>query len=419
MVAAVGRPGHGPIEAALESSPDDQTGPSPSSPFVKGTACRWQTERPCRSTPHPDRHRSTHWGSPQASSPGGRGRRGTLDRAQHPPTPALPAWPATAPGSSPAPTMVNGHGLRFAEGPASGPPLLLIHAQSTDLWSWAPVMPALARDFHVFAVDVPGHGASDWDPELYNGPVLGELFADFIAGVIGEQAIVAGHSSGGLIAAWIAAARPGEAVAAVLEDPPLFSSVPPRSEATWNHVELARTCLDFLRSTRRHFTEFLLERSQLFDLFGPAGKRIRADALRRRRAHRDKPPTLPYMPPAMNEAYRALDSYDPMFGLAFFDGAFHDLFDHADTLSAISRPTLFLHCDWQTRDGILLGAMDDADAAHAQMLIGGRAREESGIGARLPRRASSGVRAARPCIRARCGRRGRPARVAQAVDLLE
>lgn len=266
-------------------------------------------------------------------------------------------------------TMVNGHGLRFAEGPAAGPPLLLIHAQSTDLWSWAPVMPALARDFHVFAIDVPGHGASNWDPELYNGPVLGELFADFIAGVIGEQTIVAGHSSGGLIAAWIAAARPDEAVAAVLEDPPLFSSVPPRSEATWNHVELAQACRDFLTSDASDFTEFLLERSQLFDLFGPAGERIRADALRRRRARRDKPPTLPYMPPAMNEAYRALDSYDPMFGLAFFDGAFHDLFDHADTLSAISRPTLLLHCDWQTRDGILLGAMDDADAARAELLI--------------------------------------------------
>lgn len=41
-------------------------------------------------------------------------------------------------------TMVNGHGLRFVEGPASGLLLLLIHAQSTDVWSWAPVMPALA-----------------------------------------------------------------------------------------------------------------------------------------------------------------------------------------------------------------------------------------------------------------------------------
>ncbi len=266
-------------------------------------------------------------------------------------------------------TMVNGHGLRFVEGPAAGPPLLLLHAQSTDLWSWAPVMPALARDFHVFALDVPGHGASDWDPELYNGPVLGELFADFIAGVIGEQTIVAGHSSGGLIAAWMAAARPDEVVAVVLEDPPLFSSVQPRAETTWNHVELAQPCRDFLASDAPDLTEFLLERSRLFDLFGPVGERIRRDALRRRRARPDQSLILPYAPPAMNEAYRALDSYDPMFGLAFFDGAFHDLFDHADTLSAISRPTLLLHCDWQTRDDILLGAMDDADAARAEMLI--------------------------------------------------
>lgn len=266
-------------------------------------------------------------------------------------------------------TMVNGHTLRFAEGPASGPPLLLIHAQSTDLWSWAPVLPALARDFHVFAVDVPGHGGSEWDPELYNGPVLGELLADFIAGVIGEQTVVAGHSSGGLIAAWMGAARPDEVLAVVLEDPPFFSSVMPRAEVTWNHVELAQTCHDFITADAPDFVEFLLEHSRLFDFFGPSGEKIRADALRRRRRHPHRPVALPYVPPAMNEIYRALDHYDPMFGCAFFDGSFHDLFDHAETLSALARPALLIHCTWQARDGILLGAMDDADAARAAMLI--------------------------------------------------
>ena len=267
-------------------------------------------------------------------------------------------------------TMVNGNWVRFAEGPASGPPLLLLHGQSTDLWSWAPVLPALARDFHVFTLDVPGHGGSAWDPDLYNGPVLGELFADFIAGVIGEQTIVAGHSSGGLIAAWMGAARPDEVLAVVLEDPPFFSSVLPRAEATWNHVELATACHDFLtQGDSEDFTAYLLERSRLFDLFGPPGERIRADALRRHIAHPGQPVVLPYMPPAMNEVYRALEHYDPAFGLSFYDGSFHDLFDHADTLSALARPALLIHCDWNTRDGVLLGAMDDGDAARAAMLL--------------------------------------------------
>ena len=267
-------------------------------------------------------------------------------------------------------TMVNGHWLRFLEGPAAGPPLLLLHGQSTDLWSWAPVLPALSRDFHVFAIDVPGHGGSAWDPEPYNGPVLGELFADFIAGVIGEQTIVVGHSSGGLIAAWMGAARPDEVLAVVLEDPPLFSSVLPRAETTWNHVELAQACHDFLtEGDAQDFTAFLLERSLLFGMFGPVGERIRSDALRRHQAHHGRPLVLPYVPPAMNEIYRALEHYDPAFGLAFFDGSFHDLFDHAETLSALARPVLLIHCNWNTHEGVLLGAMDDADAARAAQLL--------------------------------------------------
>lgn len=267
-------------------------------------------------------------------------------------------------------TMVNGHWLRFLEGPAAGPPLLLLHGQSTDLWSWAPVLPALSRDFHVFAIDVPGHGGSAWDPELYNGPVLGELFADFIAGVIGEQTIVVGHSSCGLIAAWMGAARPDEVLAVVLEDPPLFSSVVPRAETTWNHVELAQACHDFLtEGDAQDFTAFLLERSLLFDMFGPVGERMRSDALRRHQAHPGRPLVLPYVPPAMNEIYRALEHYDPAFGLAFFDGSFHDLFDHAETLSALARPVLLIHCNWNTHEGVLLGAMDDADAARAAQLL--------------------------------------------------
>ena len=232
------------------------------------------------------------------------------------------------------------------------------------------MLPALSRDFHVFAIDVPGHGGSAWDPELYNGPVLGELFADFIAGVIGEQTIVVGHSSGGLIAAWMGAARPDEVLAVVLEDPPLFSSVLPRAETTWNHVELAQACHDFLtEGDAQDVTAFLLERSLLFGMLGPVGERMRSDALRRHQAHPGRPLVLPYVPPAMNEIYRALEHYDPAFGLAFFDGSFHDLFDHAETLSALARPVLLIHCNWNTHEGVLLGAMDDADAARAAQLL--------------------------------------------------
>lgn len=44
--------------------------------------------------------------------------------------------------------------------------------------------------------------------------------------VIGEQCFVSGHSSGGILAAWLGANAPELVSGALLEDPPLFSVTP-------------------------------------------------------------------------------------------------------------------------------------------------------------------------------------------------
>src|SRR3546814_70716 len=48
----------------------------------------------------------------------------------------------------------------YAEGPDNGPPLMLLHAQLMDWLDYSRVMPALAKDYHVFVVDYQGHGAT-------------------------------------------------------------------------------------------------------------------------------------------------------------------------------------------------------------------------------------------------------------------
>lgn len=312
-------------------------------------------------------------------------------------------------------TMINGHRIRFAEGPDSGPALVLLPGQVSDLWNYARVMCDLSRDFHVYAVDVPGHGGSEHDPELYSGAVLGELFADFIAGVVGEQAIVSGHSSGGLIAAWIAASRPEVVAALVLEDPPFFSSALPESEKTANHVDLATTAHAFLTEhgsaldaadppagdpfaadppagdpfateppagdpfaaepragdpRGADFVAFYAAHTPMLDMFGDLGPRMRARARAQRAADPQRSVRWALMPPVLNEYFRGMGDYDPRFGQAFFDGSFHDHFDHALTLAAISAPTLLIHCNWfHDEDGVLMAAMSGEDAERARELI--------------------------------------------------
>ncbi|MFE9257445.1 alpha/beta fold hydrolase [Streptomyces sp. NPDC006879] len=84
----------------------------------------------------------------------------------------------------------------------AGEPLLLLHGIGHHLQAWEPVMDLLAADHEVYAVDLPGFGASAPLPEgVEYGlasvvPVLGQLCA-----ALGlDRPHVAGNSLGGLLA---------------------------------------------------------------------------------------------------------------------------------------------------------------------------------------------------------------------------
>jgi pimeloyl-ACP methyl ester carboxylesterase len=89
----------------------------------------------------------------------------------------------------------------------SGPPLVLLHGVSLSAAAWAPIFTALS-DWRVLAVDLPGHGLSD--PDRYrSGQVrrrARELIDDIFDALGLDEAAVVGHSLGGMLALWYAAA---------------------------------------------------------------------------------------------------------------------------------------------------------------------------------------------------------------------
>src|SRR3989442_5374806 len=83
-----------------------------------------------------------------------------------------------------------------------GPPLVLIHGGLGEAGDWSPIMPLLARRFHLYIQDRHGHGLSDaFD---YRGVDPSELSATFLADVLDSRGLrtipLVGCSMGGFCA---------------------------------------------------------------------------------------------------------------------------------------------------------------------------------------------------------------------------
>lgn len=115
------------------------------------------------------------------------------------------------------------------DGDDDAPPVLVLHGitQSTATWSW--LVPHLADRHRVVRLDFRGHGRSGRTPGAYTIP---HYIADATAvceQVLGQPAVLIGHSLGGGTAAGLAQTRPELARGVVLEDPAIMA--PPAADA--------------------------------------------------------------------------------------------------------------------------------------------------------------------------------------------
>ena len=97
--------------------------------------------------------------------------------------------------------------LNYAEGPNAGPPVLFLHGL-TDRWQFfLPVMPTMTQNWHVYALDFRGHGASKHTPPYRYLDHINDTIS-FIEDVIGEPVHLYGTALGGMAALMVAARRP-------------------------------------------------------------------------------------------------------------------------------------------------------------------------------------------------------------------
>jgi pimeloyl-ACP methyl ester carboxylesterase len=108
--------------------------------------------------------------------------------------------------------------LNYAEGPANGPPLVLLHGLGRRWQVFLPLIPALSMRWHIFAPDLRGHGKSSRVARGYHGSQYSEDIARFLRERVSTPAVVFGHSLGGMIGMWVASRHADLVRALILGD---------------------------------------------------------------------------------------------------------------------------------------------------------------------------------------------------------
>lgn len=265
--------------------------------------------------------------------------------------------------------------LNYYESGTATAKLLLLHAQGTNSSSFDNVIAKLAKHYHVYLVDCYGHGKSSHNPEKYNLVSIGSDLIAFIENVICDSVAVLGHSSGGLIAAYIAA-HCDKCTRLIMEDPPFFSSLGERRYNTYNYKDLSSVCQRFLsQNEQKDFVHYYFINQYCWNFFPPDSRetireKLGSFALKYRTKHPDKPLKVPFWPKAFLEGFKGLQDYDPRFGVSFYNDSFNRNVDYEELLSKIKCDTLFMKATTTIgEDGLLQGALSDEDLERVNALV--------------------------------------------------
>ena len=264
--------------------------------------------------------------------------------------------------------------INYSESPANGPALLLVHGQGMEWEDYASVLPELSRRYHVFAIDCFFFFNDTATTEIYTCEANGEALIEFARQVIGSPYIVSGHSSGGIIAAYVAAHDHDHVKACVLEDPPLFRVTPEQVQegagafAWYDGYTIAH---EFLQQDKvTEYAAWYASHSYLFGLFGGMQDMLAKQTTEWCAKHPGEHAVNAWVPRAWTRGMYFMDDYDPRFGDAFYDGSWMAGIDQEALLNQIECPVVYLKAKTNYGDdGVLYAATTDEDAARVERAI--------------------------------------------------
>ena len=265
--------------------------------------------------------------------------------------------------------------INYYETDSNNPILLIIHAQSANSSSYSGVIKELSKKFHLIIIDCYGHGKSSHNKEKYNIISQGNDLIEFIQYKTDEKISILGHSSGGLIACYIAS-KSDLCNNLILEDPPLFSSVGEKRFNYYNYNDLSTICHNFINQDEEEDFVYYYFMNQYMWNFFPENSREKIrnksgkSARKYRKKHPDKALKIRFWPKKFLEAFNGMEQYDPYFGENFYNDTFNCNINYSKLLSEINCKTLFMKANTKIGDdGIIMGALTDDDLQQVMDLI--------------------------------------------------
>jgi len=140
--------------------------------------------------------------------------------------------------------QVGPYRVHYYEG-GEGPPLVFVHGLGAESLNWVPAMLSYRHQFHVYAIDLLGHGETDQPDIAYSISQQSEMLHQFLLDRKATPADVVGVSMGGWITLKLAIDHPESVSRLVVAD------------AAGLKFETPITVKNFLPSNHAEFVQFM------------------------------------------------------------------------------------------------------------------------------------------------------------------